>query len=90
MWRQGVEKLPGVPRRPLGAAPPSRCLLPCPQEVLLKRAADLAEALYGMPSSNQVWRLRPPPSVAGPGAAPDPGPAVAPAEPCPCLRRSCF
>ncbi|XP_030771696.1 transcription factor COE4 isoform X2 [Rhinopithecus roxellana] len=37
-----------------------------PKEVLLKRAADLAEALYGVPGSNQVWRLRPP-SAAGPG-----------------------
>uniref|UniRef100_A0A2K5V0A6 Transcription factor COE4 n=1 Tax=Macaca fascicularis TaxID=9541 RepID=A0A2K5V0A6_MACFA len=39
-----------------------------PKEVLLKRAADLAEALYGVPGSNQVWRLRPP-SAAGPGLA---------------------
>lgn len=29
----------------------SLCL---PQEVLLKRAADLVEALYGMPHNNQV------------------------------------
>uniref|UniRef100_A0A8C9P078 Transcription factor COE4 n=1 Tax=Spermophilus dauricus TaxID=99837 RepID=A0A8C9P078_SPEDA len=43
-----------------------------PKEVLLKRAADLAEALYGVPSSNQVWRFRPPPSAAGPRAAPHP------------------
>lgn len=34
---------------------------PLPQEVLLKRAADLAEALYGVPSSNQVRRRRPAP-----------------------------
>ncbi|XP_070237429.1 transcription factor COE4 isoform X2 [Bos mutus] len=51
-----------------------------PKEVLLKRAADLAEALYGVPSGNQVWRLRPPPR-AGPGAARLPAPAAAPAVP---------
>lgn len=70
----------GGPRplgRPPGTAPWSRCLLPCPQEVLLKRAADLAEALYGVPSSNQVWCLLPPPSAADPGAVPVPAPAAA-------------
>nr|XP_058893685.1 transcription factor COE4 isoform X1 [Kogia breviceps] len=51
-----------------------------PKEVLLKRAADLAEALYGVPGGNQVWRLRPPPR-AGPGAARFPEPAAAPAVP---------
>lgn len=31
----------------------------CPQEVLLKRAADLVEALYGMPHNNQVCHAPP-------------------------------
>lgn len=57
-----------------------------PKEVLLKRAADLAEALYGVPNSNQVWRLCPPPSARGWGF--DPAPAAAPAVPRSCLRRS--
>lgn len=37
------------------------------QEVLLKRAADLVEALYGMPHNNQVGGQRTPPPR-GPGA----------------------
>lgn len=41
-----------------GARGPSRAVTPRPllslQEVLLKRAADLVEALYGMPHNNQV------------------------------------
>ncbi|NWX94054.1 COE1 factor, partial [Nothoprocta pentlandii] len=37
-----------------GGAPRSRC----PQEVLLKRAADLVEALYGMPHGNQDLILK--------------------------------
>lgn len=79
-WPKGGGRLRAPPSPP-GAAPPSGCLLPCPQEVLLKRAADLAEALYGVPSSNQVWRLRPPPRAARPGTAPLPAPAAAPAVP---------
>lgn len=76
------EVAPGLPhhRHPRPGRPSVRRLLPCPQEVLLKRAADLAEALYGVPSGNQVWRLRPPPR-AGPGAARLPAPAAAPAVP---------
>lgn len=37
------------------------CLLLSQQEVILKRAADLVEALYGMPHNNQVseWGLQP-------------------------------
>uniref|UniRef100_A0A2K6RD26 EBF family member 4 n=1 Tax=Rhinopithecus roxellana TaxID=61622 RepID=A0A2K6RD26_RHIRO len=54
----GEEGLPRAPSSPPGAAPPSRCLSPCPQEVLLKRAADLAEALYGVPGSNQELLLK--------------------------------
>lgn len=78
-WPRGEEAAPGPSAAP-GAAPPSGCFPPCPQEVLLKRAADLAEALYGVPGGNQVWRLRPPPR-AGPGAARFPVPAAAPAVP---------
>nr|XP_040130073.1 transcription factor COE4 isoform X3 [Ictidomys tridecemlineatus] len=48
----------GSLRGPQGLPPPSCCLLPYPQEVLLKRAADLAEALYGVPSSNQELLLK--------------------------------
>ncbi|KAL1786730.1 transcription factor COE4 isoform X1 [Sigmodon hispidus] len=59
-----------------------------PKEVLLKRAADLAEALYGVPSSNQVWCLHPPPSTRGRES--DPTPAAAPAVLGSCLRRSSF
>lgn len=79
---------PRPPRPPRGAGPPSCCLLPRPQEVLLKRAADLAEALYGVPSSNQVWRLRLPSCAARPGTVPRPASAAAPAVPRSCLRRS--
>lgn len=77
-----------APLSPPGAAPWPRCLLPYPQEVLLKRAADLAEALYGVPSSNQVWRPQSPPSAAKPGAVRSLAPAAAAAMPCSCLRRS--
>lgn len=65
LWLRWEEWAPGPSVAP-GAAPWPRCLLPCPQEVLLKRAADLAEALYGVPSSNQVWHPQPPPSAARP------------------------
>lgn len=41
-------------RRGCSSVPPSPLLSSPPQEVLLKRAADLAEALYGVPGSNQV------------------------------------
>ena len=44
----------------MGWGPPSPCAAPC-QEVLLKRAADLVEALYGMPHNNQVLRPHPTP-----------------------------
>ncbi|KAG8513395.1 Transcription factor COE4, partial [Galemys pyrenaicus] len=50
-----------------------------PKEVLLKRAADLAEALYGVPSSNQVGRRRPRLLERPPGRAPRA--AAAPAVP---------
>lgn len=33
------------------------CVLFCIQEVILKRAADLVEALYGMPHNNQVRNI---------------------------------
>lgn len=82
-WGQGGALGAAGPPLAPGTAPWSRCLLPGPQEVLLKRAADLAEALYGVPGSNQVWRLRPPPSAAQPGAAPSRPPRLP--RPCPAL-----
>ncbi|KAM9057127.1 transcription factor COE4 isoform 1-T1 [Megaptera novaeangliae] len=56
-WPRGEEAAPGPSAAP-GAAPPSGCFPPCPQEVLLKRAADLAEALYGVPGGNQELLLK--------------------------------
>ncbi|XP_053782504.1 transcription factor COE4 isoform X2 [Desmodus rotundus] len=58
LWLRGREQGARLLRRSPGTAPWSRCVLPCPQEVLLKRAADLAEALYGVPSSNQELLLK--------------------------------
>ncbi|XP_049725482.1 transcription factor COE4 isoform X3 [Elephas maximus indicus] len=55
-----------------------------PKEVLLKRAADLAEALYGVPSGNQVWRPCPLPRTARPEALPDLGLSQARRLPGPC------
>ncbi|OWK56784.1 Transcription factor COE4 [Lonchura striata] len=48
------ERLPKHPPTPLSPALSPRC----PQEVLLKRAADLVEALYGVPHSNQDVLLK--------------------------------
>lgn len=88
LWAPAATAAPwGCPSVPLSP------LSPAPQEVLLKRAADLAEALYGVPSSNQVGRR---PGLPGTyarrclGRAPPPRPCPAtPAVPHSCLRRSC-
>lgn len=63
-----------------GCSPPEPPPLPA-QEVLLKRAADLVEALYGMPHSNQV--LQPP----HPAGAPQLAPRSCPQTPTPSPRR---
>lgn len=80
---RGSSGPPCTTATPPGALPSVRRLLPCPQEVLLKRAADLAEALYGVPSGSQVWRLRPASPRRGPLLPASRRPPAA--RPCPLL-----
>lgn len=79
-----------------GARGPSRAVTPRPllslQEVLLKRAADLVEALYGMPHNNQVGGAaarQPLPGLAGGPArlAPQAGAGALPLHTCPLTPR---